>query len=363
LDYKRVVIVDDEEDLTWSISKHLAKDKEKYELLAVNSAKEALKVLAKFPVDLVISDIRMPEMSGLDLLMEIRQNFPSTKVIIMTAYGSHEIQQQANDRGCFKYIEKPFEIQELRQLILNVVEEKKGFDGRISDLNLSDLIQMNCLGRLTNALHVKKGSHVGVIYFEDGHITHAALDNQIGEEAFYQILSWEGGSFSIEKGVKSPQESISKGWQTLLLEALNRADESRISELQTFEVETEKKQLKLVKILSDFILKKGIILAAILDNEGFPLASIVVEDYRDTYQINTVSPIISAFHNQMKEFAAKIKMDETIAVTMEFEKGYLYLNFMHDKKEYFVVLANVDIQLGLLHMEIKKVIKAMSEII
>jgi CheY-like chemotaxis protein len=353
--------VDDEEDLTWSISKHLAKDKDKYELLAVNSAKEALKVLAKFPVDLVISDIRMPEMSGLDLLMEIRQNFPSTKVIIMTAYGSHEIQQQANDRGCFKYIEKPFEIQELRQLILNVVEEKKGFDGRISDLNLSDLIQMNCLGRLTNALHVKKGSHVGVIYFEDGHINHAALDDQIGEEAFFRILSWEGGSFSIEKGVKSPQESISKGWQTLLLEALNRADESRISEQQAFEVETEKKQLKLAKTLSDFILKKGIILAAILDNEGFPLASIVAEDYRDTYQISTVSPIISAFHNQMKEFATKINMNETIAVTMEFEKGYLYLNFMHDKKEYFVVMADVDIQLGLLHMEIKKAIKAMSE--
>lgn len=363
MDSKRVVIVDDEEDLTWSISKHLAKDKDKYELLAVNSAREALKFLAKFPVDLVISDIRMPEMSGFDLLMEIRQSFPSTKVIIMTAYGSHEIQQQANERGCFKYIEKPFEIQELRQLILNVVEEKKGFDGRISDLNLSDLIQMNCLGRLTNALHVKKDVHVGVIYFEDGHITHAALDNLIGEEAFYQILSWEGGSFSIEKGVKSPQESISRGWQTLLLEALNRADESRLSGMQPFGMETEKKQLKLAKILSDFILKKGIILAAILDAEGFPLASIVAEDYRSTYQINDVIPIISAFRNQMKEFAAKIKMHETQAVTMEFEKGYLYLNFMEDKGAYFVALADVDIQLGLLHMEIKKTIKAISEII
>ena len=101
MDFKRVLIVDDEEDLTWSISKHLAKDKDKYELLAVNSAKEALKVLNKVPAELVISDIRMPEMSGLDLLLEIRQNYPSTKVIIMTAYGSHEVQQQANECGCF----------------------------------------------------------------------------------------------------------------------------------------------------------------------------------------------------------------------------------------------------------------------
>lgn len=363
MDYKRVLIVDDEEDLTWSISKHLAKDKEKYELLAVNSAKEALKLLAKLPVELVISDIRMPEMSGMDLLLEIRQMYPMTKVVIMTAYGSPYVKQQANQRGCFKYIEKPFDIQELRQLILDVVDEKKGFDGRISDLNLSDLIQMNCLGRLTNALHVKKGKQVGTIYFENGNIVHAVNGDLIGENAFYQILSWEGGSFSIEKGVKAPEESIIKGWQTMLLEALKRADESRSSAPKEFELETEKKQLRLVKILGDFINKKGIILAAILDKEGFPLASIVAENFRKEYQISNITPIISAFHQQMKEFAQKIKMKETIAVTMEFEKGILHLNFLNEKREYFVVLADAETKLGLLHMEIKRVIKAMSEII
>jgi len=363
LDFKRVLIVDDEEDLTWSISKHLSKDKEKYELMAVNSAIEALNILKKLPVELVISDIRMPEMSGLDLLLEIRQNYPETKVIIMTAYGSHEVQQQANERGCFKYIEKPFEIQELRQLILNTVEEKKGFEGRISDLNLSDLIQMNCLGRLTNALHVKKGAQVGVIYFEDGNIVHAAVGDGDGENAFYEILSWEGGSFSIEKGVKAGEESISKGWQTLLLEALKRADESRSSQLKEFEIETEKKQLRLAKILGDFIDRKGIMLAALLDYEGFPLASIVAEEYRDDYQISSITPIISTFHNQLTEFAKKIKMIETNSVTMEFESGILHLDFLTEKREYFVVLADAETKLGLLHMECKKVIKSMSEII
>jgi CheY-like chemotaxis protein/predicted regulator of Ras-like GTPase activity (Roadblock/LC7/MglB family) len=363
LDFKRVLIVDDEEDLTWSISKHLAKDKDKYELLAVNSAKEALKVLNKVPAELVISDIRMPEMSGLDLLLEIRQNYPSTKVIIMTAYGSHEVQQQANERGCFKYIEKPFEIQELRQMILNIVEDKKGFEGRISDLNLSDLIQMNCLGRLTNALHVKKEAHVGVIYFEDGNIVHASVDDLKGEEAFYEILSWEGGSFSIEKGVKAPEDTIVKGWQTLLLEALKRADESRSTELKEFEIETEKKQLRLAKMLGDFIRGKGMILAAILDNEGFPLASIVAEEYRSEYQINNITPIISSFHTQLKEFSRKIKMSETNSVTMEFEKGILHLNFINEKREFFVALADAETKLGLLHMECKKIIKNMNDIL
>ncbi len=363
MDFKRVLIVDDEEDLTWSISKHLSKDKNKYELIAVNSAIEALKILEKLPIELVISDIRMPEMSGLDLLLEIRQTYPSTKVIIMTAYGSHEIQQQANERGCFKYIEKPFEIQDLRQMILNIVEEKRGFEGKISDLNLSDLIQMNCLGRLTNALHVKKDAYVGVIYFEDGNIIHSEVGDLKGEEAFYQILSWEGGSFSIEKGVKASEQTIVKGWQTLLLEALKRADESRSSHFKEFEIETEKKQLKMAKILSDFIEGKGIILAALLDQEGFPLASIVSEKYRDEYQIKNITPIISNFRDQLKELAEKIKMVNTTSVTIELKKGILYLNFISDRKEYLAVLADADTKLGLLHMECKKVIKAISDIL
>jgi CheY-like chemotaxis protein/predicted regulator of Ras-like GTPase activity (Roadblock/LC7/MglB family) len=363
LEFKRVLIVDDEEDLTWSISKHLTKDKNKYELLAVNSALEALKILEKLPVELVISDIRMPEMSGLDLLLEIRQNYPSTKVIIMTAYGSHDIQQQANERGCFKYIEKPFEIQELRQMILNIVEEKRGFDGKISDLNLSDLIQMNCLGRLTNALHVKMESQVGVIYFEDGNIVHSEVDELKGEDAFYTILSWEGGSFSIEKGVKASEETIRAGWQTLLLEALKRADESRSSQFKEFEIETEKKQLRMAKILSDFIEGKGVILAALLDKEGFPLASIVAEKYRDEYQIKDITPTISKFYDQLRELAENLKMIETVSVTIEFKRGILHLNFINEKKQYLVVLADSETKLGLLHMECKKVIKAMAEVI
>ena len=70
---KRVLVVDDEEDLTWSISKHLSKDVEKYELICVNSGVKALEVLSQLPVDLVISDIRMPEISGLELLTKTQK--------------------------------------------------------------------------------------------------------------------------------------------------------------------------------------------------------------------------------------------------------------------------------------------------
>jgi len=76
---KRVLIVDDEETLTWSMAKSLSKDKDKYHVLIANSGREALNLLKKNKVDLVISDIRMSDMNGLDLLVQIKLEYPQTK--------------------------------------------------------------------------------------------------------------------------------------------------------------------------------------------------------------------------------------------------------------------------------------------
>jgi len=358
---KRVLIVDDEEDLTWSISRHLSKDKDKYELMAVNNAREALDILKQVPVTMVVSDIRMPEMSGLELLMEIRKNYPDTKVVIMTAYGSSEVQQEANARGCFKYIEKPFEIQDLRQIILDGVEDKKGFDGRISDLQLSDLIQMHCLGRLTNALRVQKDNYKGVIYFDNGDIVHASMNDTEGEEAFYEILSWEGGSFAVQRGAKAPKESIHKGWQTLLLEGLRRMDEKRSPEEHQLEKEIKKKQEKMYEVLQQLSALKDFILAAVFDSEGFPLNSIISEKHKQRYKLSEIATTISKLEKQIELTAIDLKMNKTNEVAMLFEEGVCIITNIPSKRAYLVLLAGKSANLALLRMKIKAVFNDLEE--
>ncbi len=360
---KRVLVVDDEEDLTWSISKHLAKDKEKYELLTANSGTEALEVISQLPIQLVITDIRMPEISGLDLLLKIKENYPATRVIIMTAYGSSEVQDEANKRGCFKYIEKPFEIHELRQMILDALEEKKGFEGKISDFQLSDLIQMNCLGRLTNALHVRNLDQKGVIFFEDGNIVHTEVDGVEGENAFYEILTWEGGSFSVEKGIKAPKETIIKGWQTLLLDGMKRADEIRNPEAREMEQEKLKKQQKIANILGNFTKNKGVQLAAIFDIEGFPLASFIPEPYKEKYQISVLSPLISSLIKMIETVSEEIKMPALKDVIIEYENGFMKIDKIPDRKDFFVVISENSTTLGLMRMETKKYIKELAGVL
>jgi len=224
-DLKKVLIVDDEETLTWSMAKSLSKDRDKYEVLIANNGKEALNLLGKGRIDLVISDIRMPDVNGLDLLVRIKRDHPETKVIIMTAYGSSDVQKEANRRGSVYYIEKPFEISDIRKIIINLIGKKKGFRGKVFDVQLTDIIQMNCLGRLTTALIITRDGEKGVIYFGEGEVIHAECGEMKGAEAFYRIMSWEEGEFVSTIGVIPSVQSIDQNWEHLLVEAMRKNDE------------------------------------------------------------------------------------------------------------------------------------------
>ncbi|MCK5145952.1 response regulator [bacterium] len=120
---KRILIVDDEEDLTWSLSRKLGRNPEKLEVICANSGSKALEILNENIIDLVLTDLRMPGINGLQLLSEVRSKYPDTHVIVMTAYGSPEIQEAINHWGETEYIEKPFEIEELRNLIYDQLNQ------------------------------------------------------------------------------------------------------------------------------------------------------------------------------------------------------------------------------------------------
>jgi CheY-like chemotaxis protein/predicted regulator of Ras-like GTPase activity (Roadblock/LC7/MglB family) len=223
---KKVLIVDDEEILTWIMSKTLSKDRKHYEVIIANDGHKAAEIMDSVPIDLVITDIRMPGMSGLDLLEHIREKHPQTKAIIMTAYGNPDVHREANERGCLHYLEKPFKIEDLRNMILEAIKpNKKGFVGQVADLQLSDIIQLNCIGKMKAAISVSKDDQQGTIYFEDGEIIHAECGGLIGEDALFTILGWEGGDFTTITGAEPKRSTINRNWQELLIEAMRRKDE------------------------------------------------------------------------------------------------------------------------------------------
>ena len=120
-DQKRMLIVDDVETLTYSLYQSFILAKHDYEVVTASSGEEATTKLAEKNYDLVITDISMPGMSGLELLTNIKQNYPGIEVIIMTAYGSPEKKEEAFDSGAKYYVEKPFEIKEMKQMVMEIL--------------------------------------------------------------------------------------------------------------------------------------------------------------------------------------------------------------------------------------------------
>jgi CheY-like chemotaxis protein/predicted regulator of Ras-like GTPase activity (Roadblock/LC7/MglB family) len=223
---KQVLIVDDEADVLWMLQKNLNKGMPDVETLVAASGEKALAVLAGHPIDLVITDINMPGMNGLDLLVEINNKYPHVGVIIITAYPSNTYQSQAILAGSLKFIEKPFDIKYLRRIVEEFFNNRKsGFQGTISGIDLIDIVQFNGLSRATAALKVTNDSDTGMIFFKDGQVVHAICDQMQGEKAFFTILGFHGGNLKNIKGVDAPLVTISKSLELLLLEATSIDDE------------------------------------------------------------------------------------------------------------------------------------------
>ncbi len=112
---EKILIVDDEENARIGLKTLLSRDG--YQVEAVGNGYEALDYLNRQAVDLVITDINMPEMNGLVFLRELNRDHPSVDVIMITAYGGVESYLEAMNLGAFEYLNKPVKLEELRAVM------------------------------------------------------------------------------------------------------------------------------------------------------------------------------------------------------------------------------------------------------
>ena len=118
---KPIWIIDDDKSIRWVFEKALARTD--LEFKTFSSVAEALNALERDQPQVVVSDIRMPNGSGLDFLSEIKQKFPDIPVIIMTAYSDLESAVAAFQGGAFEYLAKPFDVDQAIDVIKRAVEE------------------------------------------------------------------------------------------------------------------------------------------------------------------------------------------------------------------------------------------------
>ncbi len=119
---RRVLIADDEESIRHVLTEML--NERGYEVRAVGDGEEAMRELASRDYDALVTDVRMPRMNGLDLVRAAQAASPETTIIVMSAYGSHDLAIEAMKAGAYDYLGKPFRPDEVL-LVLRKAEERE----------------------------------------------------------------------------------------------------------------------------------------------------------------------------------------------------------------------------------------------
>jgi two-component system nitrogen regulation response regulator GlnG len=143
----KLLLIDDEEDVRYSLQRIF--DGPDVELAAAASGEEGLKLIPKFKPDLVLMDVRMTGMTGLETLRKIRANDPKLLVILMTAYGTTQTAIEAMKLGAYDYLLKPFDIAKLKEVIANAFKAARDMKQVVSyePLLQSEDYELGIIGR------------------------------------------------------------------------------------------------------------------------------------------------------------------------------------------------------------------------
>jgi hypothetical protein len=152
------------------------------------------------------------------------------------------------------------------------VAAARGFEGTIQGATLHDLIQMECLTMSTRAVRVTRGGRTGRIFFTGGQIVHAETGELVGERALFELMSWAGGHFGFEDGVRPMEDTIDRDWHGLLLESAHRIDENANANVPTMTA------IPMPTISADEVFKDPEILQAVQFTEDGTLVTSRAED-------------------------------------------------------------------------------------
>lgn len=225
----KILIVDDEESMVFGIQDYLSSYAE---CLGATSYDEAVFMLEEDKdISLVISDIRMPDKDGFDLLMWLRENRPQVKVVMITAYGSPSVRSLAKRKGAVRYLEKPLDLEQLLQVVRQIAERKESSVAFLQDMGLVDVLQfLSFANKAVRVQVVNPEGEEGEIGLNGEQILWIRSGMEEGEEAFYKIMSWKDGNFKVlpleNETTLSVEAKLPFPLSFLLLEEARRRDEA-----------------------------------------------------------------------------------------------------------------------------------------
>ncbi|MEN8199130.1 MAG: response regulator [Thermodesulfobacteriota bacterium] len=227
---KRVLVVDDDISFLQGLTDGFKAYENQFSISTANDGLEAVEVLEKEQINLVLTDLKMPRMDGFELVAHLSSNYSSVPVIVMTAFGTPEMEASLREIGTIQYIEKPIDFSVLVEKILKGIEEPK--QGYITGVSLSSFLQLLEIDKKTCTLTVHAGEETGYLHFKEGDLLDANHANQRGSEAAYEIVSWKNVEIAMDSSCSLTEKNIPESLGFILLEGTRRKDELDAEEQQ-----------------------------------------------------------------------------------------------------------------------------------
>ncbi len=191
----KVLIVDDEPEYLEIYQSGLQKYEGRFEVLTALGGEEAIEVLKKENISVLVTDLIMPEVGGLELLAHMTRNYPTTPCIVMTGYDSPELREIVSRKDILHYITKPIDFDELARAIIEGLDrlDKGAFESGVSTSSLMQLINVK---QKTCLLEVRYGTKKkGFLYFVNGILYNAVCEDLEGEDAALEMIGWDQADF------------------------------------------------------------------------------------------------------------------------------------------------------------------------
>jgi CheY-like chemotaxis protein len=226
----KILLADDNPDLLELYRETLAQLPSRPEIHTATSGARVLAMLEAEGFQLLICDLKMPKMDGLQVLAIVRRKYPHLRTVALTAEVDEQFRSRAYALGVDLFWHKPVTEQE-NKLFLECIESllgretEAGFRG-VQSKSLVDIIQLECISQSSSVLRITNGSLSGKIWIQGGELVDAEATDLRGEPAFQQILSWRAGNFEMLPAEPSRPRSIFKSYNALLLESAQAMDES-----------------------------------------------------------------------------------------------------------------------------------------
>src|SRR5262249_11046655 len=129
----KVLIVDDEDNIVLALHRVLYQANPRYDVPGARTAEIAQQILLDIPIDVLVTDVHLPEKSGMDLLCWAAVETPTTRVIVMTAFDVTGIKDKAHAFGCLRLMRKPFDVHEMRATILRALDRRGSLPGNLPE--------------------------------------------------------------------------------------------------------------------------------------------------------------------------------------------------------------------------------------